>query len=70
MVKNLPANAGDTRETGLTPGLGRSLRGGNGNSLQFSCLRNPVDRGAWWATFHGLAKESDMTEQLKNNVFL
>ena len=48
MVKNLPANPGDT---GLIPGLGRSLGGGNGNPLQYSCLENPVDRGAWQATY-------------------
>ena len=58
VVKNPPANAGDV---GLIPGLGRSLRKGNGNPLQYSCLGNPMDRGAWWATVHGVAKESDMT---------
>ena len=46
MVKNLPANAGDTRDTGSIPGLGRSPGGGNGNPLQHSCLGNPMDRGA------------------------
>ena len=56
MVKNLPANAGDARNTGSMPGSGRSPREGNGNPLQYSCLRNPIDRGAWWATVHGLAK--------------
>ena len=49
MVKNLPANAGDTRDTGSIPGLGRSPGGGNGNPLQHSCLGNPMDRGAWLA---------------------
>ena len=58
VVKNPPANAGDV---GLTPGLGRSPGVGNGNPLQYSCLGNPMDRGAWWATVHGVTKESDMT---------
>ena len=53
MVKNLPANAGDA---GLLPGSGRSAGGGNGNPLQYSCLGNPVDKGAWRATVHGIAK--------------
>ena len=46
MVKNLPANAGDVKDTGLIPGSGRSPEGGNGNPLQYSCLDNPMDRGA------------------------
>ena len=61
MVKNPPDRAGDTRDTGSIPGLGRSPGGGNGNPLQYSCLENPMDREAWWATFHGVAKEWDMT---------
>ena len=52
-VKNVPANAGDA---GLIPGSGRSPGGGNGNPLQYSCLENPMDRGAWGATVHGVAK--------------
>ena len=48
-VKNPPANAGDTRDAGLIPGLGRSPGEGNGYPLQYSCLENSVDRGAWWA---------------------
>ena len=56
MVKNLPANAEDIRDAGSIPGLGRSPGGGHGNPLQYSCLRNPMDRGAWWATVHGAAK--------------
>ena len=61
MVKNLPANAGDLRDIGLIPGSRRSPGEGNGNPLQYSCLENPMDRGAWQATDHGVA-ESDMTE--------
>jgi len=55
MVKNLPANAGDTRDEGLILGSGRSAGVGNGNLLQHSCLDNPIDRGAWRATVHGVA---------------
>ena len=47
VVKNLPANAGDVGDSGLIPGSGRSPGGGNGNLLQYSCLENPMDRGAW-----------------------
>ena len=56
MVKNLAASAGDVRDTGSIPGLGRSLGGGLGNPLQYSCLENRMDRGAWWATVHRVAK--------------
>ena len=56
MVKNPAANAGDTGDAGSIPGSGRSLREGNSNSLQYSCLGNPMDRGAWWATAHRVAK--------------
>ena len=58
MVKNLSANAGDM---GSMQGLGRAPGEGNGNPLQYSFLENPTDRGAWWDTVHGIAKESDMT---------
>ena len=58
-VKNPLANIGDARDAGLIPGPGRSPGGGNGNPLQYSCLENPLDRGAWRATVHGVAKESD-----------
>ena len=61
-VKNLSANAGDVRDESLIPGLGRSPGGGHGHPLQDSCLENPMDRGTWWATVHGVA-ESDMTEE-------
>ena len=57
-VKNSPANAGDTSSI---PGLGRFPGGGNSNPLQYSCLGNPMDRGAWWATVHGVSKELDTT---------
>ena len=56
VVKNPPANAGDTRDMGLIPGLERSPGVGNGNLLQYSCLENSMGRGAWWATVHGFAK--------------
>ena len=56
MVKNLPANAGDTGNEGLIPGLGKSPGEGNGNPLQYSCLENPMDRGAWQAAVHGVEK--------------
>ena len=61
MVKSLPANAGDIRDAGFIPGLGRSPGEGNGNPLRYPCLENPMVRGAWWATVHRVA-ESDMTE--------
>ena len=61
MVKNLLANAGDVRDTGSVPGSGRSPGEGNGNPLQYSCLDNLMDRGAWRATVHRVVW-SDMTE--------
>ena len=62
VVKNLPAIAGYARDTGSVPGLGQSPGGGHGNPLQYSCLENPMDREAWWATVHRVEKESDMTD--------
>ena len=56
VVKNPPANAGDTGDAGLIPGLERSPGVGNGNRLQYSCLGNPIDRGAWQTTVHGVEK--------------
>ena len=61
VVKNPPANAGDIRDAGSIPGLGRSSGGGHGNPLQYSCLKNLRDRGAWQATVHGVS-ELDTTE--------
>ena len=62
--KNPSANA---RDAGSIPGSGRSPREGDGNPLQYSCLGNSMDRGAWWAIVHGGLKESDMTWQLNSN---
>ena len=56
VVKNPLANAGDARYAGSIPGSGRSPGEGSGSLLQYSCLENPMDRGAWWATVHGAAK--------------
>ena len=56
VVKKLPANAGDIRNAGLIPGLGRSPGEGNSNPLQYCCVENLLDRAAWWATVHGVAK--------------
>ena len=63
MVKNLPASVGDIRDVGSISELGRSPGKGNGNSLQYSCLENPMERGAWQATVHGVS-ELDATEAL------
>ena len=62
MVKNLPANAGGAGNVDSILGYGRSPGVGNGSLLQFSCLENLRDKGAWWATVNGVAIESDMTE--------
>ena len=62
VVKNLPAYTGDIRDLGSIPGLRRSPGRGHGNSLQCSCLENPIDRGAWWAIGHRVTEELDMTE--------
>ena len=59
MVKNLLANAGDTRDSGSILGLGRSLGGGHSNPVQYSCLENPMDRGAWQPTVHGVRVRHD-----------
>ena len=67
MVKNPPVSAGDVRDAGSISGLERSPGGGLGNPPQYSCLENPMERGAWWAIVHGVAKESDTTEQLNSH---
>ena len=56
VVKNLPVNVGDTGDAGSIPELGRSSAEGNGNPLQYYCLKNPMDREAWWATIHGVTE--------------
>ena len=63
MVKNLPANAGDIRDTSSIPGSGRSCGGGHDNPLQNSCLENPRDRRTWWATVHRVAKNWTQLKQ-------
>ena len=64
VVKNLPSSTGDARNSGPIPGSGRSPGVGHGHLLQYSCLENPVDRGAWWATVHGVTKELDTNKRL------
>ena len=64
VVKNLYANTGDIRDTGSVPELGRSPGGGHGNPLQYSCLENPMDRGSWWATVHGVTKSQIWLKQI------
>ena len=64
-VKKLPANAGDIKDTGSNPGSGRSPGEGNGNRLQYPFLENPMDRGAWQATVHGIT-ELDTTEETEH----
>ena len=65
--KESTCKAGGAGEEGSIPGSRRSPGEGNGNTLQYSCLENPVDRGAWWATVHGFITESDTSWQLNNN---
>ena len=62
VVKNLPTSVGDIRDVGSIPGLRRSPGGRHGNPVQHSCLDNPMDKGAWRATVHGVTKESYTTE--------
>ena len=64
MVKNLPASAGDAKDTGSIPGSGRSPGGGHGNPLQYSYLENLTDRGAWQATVHGVAESRTQLRRL------
>ena len=67
MVKNPPANIGDLRDMGSIPGLGRFLGGGHANPFQSSCLENPIDRGAWWATVHQVTKSWTRLKQLSRH---
>ena len=67
-VKNLAGNAGDTRDAGSIPGSGRSPGVGNGNPLWCFCLENPMDRGAWWATVHGVTKIWTQVKRLSTQV--
>ena len=70
MVKNLPANAEDIRDSGLIPRSGRSPGGGHGNPLQYSCLENPMDRGAWRAPVHRVTKSWTRLRQLSTHAYL
>ena len=73
MEKNQPASAEDMRNVGSVPGSGRSYGGGYGNALQYSCLEDPIDRGAWWATVYRVAKSStqlsDLAQYNHGNIF-
>ena len=68
MVKNPPANAGDIRGGGWIPGWGRSPGGGNGSPLQYSCLENPKDRGAWWAPVHWVTESQTRLKRLSTHI--
>ena len=68
MIKHPPANAGDLREVGSIPGSGRFPGRGHGNPLQSSCLENPMDRGAWGATVHGVAESQTQLKQLSKKA--
>ena len=70
VVKNLPVNAGDIRDTGLIPRLGRSSEGGHGNPLQYSCLENPMERGAWQTTVHRVAKSCPWLNWFSTQAYL
>ena len=70
MVKKQPTSAGDIREEDSTPGLGRSPGGGHGNPLQYSCLGNPMDRGAWRATAHSVAKTQTRLKRLSTHAYI
>ena len=65
-VKNPPGNTGDTRDMGSIPGSGRSPGGGHGNPLQWSCLENPMDGGAWWATVYGVTQSRTQLKWLSS----
>ena len=70
VVKNLPATARDTRNTSSVSGSGRSPAGGHGNPLQYTCLENPTDRGAWWATVHRVAKSQTWLKRLSMHAHI
>ena len=69
VVKNLPANAGDVRDLGLIPVLGTTSGEEHGNLFQYSCLENPLDRGAWQAIVHGVAKSQTRLKRLSTQLF-
>ena len=68
VVKNPPANEGEIKDPGFIPGLGRSPGGGQGNPLQYSCLENPMDRGAWRATDHKVTKSQTRPKRLSTDA--
>ena len=68
MVKNLPANAEDIKDMGSIPGSGRSPGVGHGNPLEYSCLENPMDRGAWWAMVHRITQSQTRLKQLSTQT--
>ena len=70
VVKNLPANEGEVRDGDSIPGFERSHRGGHGNQLQYSCLENPMDRGAWQATGHRVAKSQTWLSWLSMPIYM
>ena len=69
VVKNSPANTGDIRDVSLFLGSGRSPEGGHDKPLQYSCLENSIDRGAWWATGHGVAQSQTWLKWLKTHAY-
>ena len=69
VVKNAPANTGDMRDSGWISGSGRSPGEGNGNPPQYSCLENPMDRGAWWVTVHRIAKSQAWLKELSTHAY-
>ena len=68
-IKNPPANAGDIRDVGLIPGLGRSPGVEHGNPLQYSCLKNPMDRGGWWVMAHRVSKSQTLLKRLSKHAY-
>ena len=68
VLENTPANAEELRDAGSIPGSGRSPGEGNGNPLQYSCLENPMDRGAWWDTVHGVTQSRMLLKPLSTHT--